>query len=88
MTYKDRKFEYKGILIILERVGDMASHSPVQECELNKTFLKKVIKKEKETNRFLKKYYNTNLNLPYSSMNRTCKVKDLESFEHDDVALM
>jgi len=77
-AYSNKIMTCYGVHIILGRVDPTVSDRPAEELPLNKNFLKKIIKKEKETNKFLGRYYNMSLNLPYSTMDKTCKIRHLE----------
>jgi len=69
-------YEFHGVIVILGKEED--THKELQtEYLLNKKFLKKMISKEKEMNKFLNRYYDTSINLPYTSINKTCQIKEL-----------
>ncbi len=75
-SFREDSYELHGVVVILGREED--THKEMQtEYLLNKKFLKKMISKEKEANKFLNKYYNTSVNLPYTSINRTCQIREL-----------
>jgi hypothetical protein len=75
-SFREDSYELHAIYVILGKEED--AHKEQQtEYLLNKKFLKKMISKEKEANKFLNKYYGTSVNLPYTSINRTCQIKEL-----------
>jgi len=55
-----------------------------QTCEWNKTFLKKIIKKEKDINKFMKRFYDRTLILPYTSAHKVCKIKELDIIKNEE----
>jgi len=75
-AYRGDSYELHGLVVILGKEED--THKELAtEYLLNKKFLKKMISKEKETNKFLNKYYSTSINLPYTSINKTCQIREL-----------
>ena len=66
------------VLVILGRDSTTMKRASEGMCEVNKNFLKKIIKKEKQMDKFTKKFYNVTLSLPYSNDHRICKIRELD----------
>jgi len=79
--FRNNAYDLHAIVVLLGKDKNIHKEAPDSERQFNKRFLKKMISKEKEANKFSQNYYNTTLNLPYTNMNKICQVKELEISE-------
>ena len=61
----------------------LSSENP-SYCSLNKQFLDQMLTQEKESDGFLKKFYNTSIQQKYTTMDKVCKVKELKFIKQED----
>ena len=83
-SYRDRAYSVIGIIVLLGREDSSVKKGSDNICELNQNFLTKIIKKEKQTINFMKTFYDVTLNLPYTSLERVCKIRELDVVQKEE----
>jgi len=83
-SYRNRVYHMTGIVVILGRENSFVIEDTEEKCEWNKTFLKKIIKKEKDINKFMKMYYDRTLILPHTSAHKVCKIRELNTVKCEE----
>jgi len=83
-SYRNRVYNVTAVIIILGGENTVTKEEKEEKSEWNKSFLKKIIKKENQINKFMKKYYNRTLILPYTSSHKVCKIKELDVVENEE----
>jgi len=82
-SYRNRVYTVYGICILLGK-EDPVVKAKEEICEFNQNFLKKIIKKEKQMNAFMKKFYDIKLNPPLMNDHKICKVRDLDIVNNEE----
>jgi len=83
-SYKDRVYKVFGVIVLLDRETSTMKEEYEEGSEMNENFLKKIIKKEIQMNNFAKKYYDLTLNLPHTSSNKVCRIRELNVAKSED----
>jgi len=83
-SYKDRVYSVIGIYIFLGREKSVMQEEANEKCEWNQTFLKQVIKKEKQISQFMKRFYNKTMVLPHTSSHKVCTIRELNIAKTED----
>ena len=77
-TYRNRMYGVTGVIAISGRDNLSVKQDNEERSEMNELFLKKIIKKEKDINKFMKKFYDRTLVLPHTSAYKVCKIREID----------
>jgi len=87
-SYRNRAYDVSAVLVITGKERTVTMEEREEKCEMNKRFLKKIIRKEKEINKFMHKFYDRTLNLPYTSVHKVCRIRDLDVKDEEEESLI
>jgi len=83
-SYRNKTYTVSSLVILLGKEKSIIKNEAEEVCEVNKTFLKKIIIKEKQMNKFMTKFYNKELTLPYLNRDKICKIRELDTVQNDE----
>ena len=84
-TFEDGFSGFDCVIIITAKESPtyISSEKP-SDCSLNKQFLDQMLGNEKESDGFLRKFYNTSIQQKYTTMDKVCQVKELNFMKQED----
>jgi len=84
--YQDKVYKALGITLILGKENSISSitKEPEDSCEMNQKFLKKIIKKENQMNKFMEMFYNKTLYHNHANSHLVCKIRELDVEENEE----